>query len=517
MENKQRNTANMFLPTSKEEMQAMGWDRPDIILVTGDAYIDSPYIGIAMIGKVLLQAGFRVGIIAQPDCGHGHDILALGEPKLFWGVTGGCVDSMVANYTATGKKRKTDDYTPGGINNRRPDRAVIVYTNLIRQYFKNTVPIVLGGIESSLRRISHYDYWSNKIRRSILFDAKADVIVYGMGEKTVVALANRLEADHDYLDIPGICYISDHMPKGYLELPNHERVTTDSDAFIKMFLTFYRNTDPLTARGLAQRQDTRYLIQNPPAPHLTSNELDALYELDFEQDQHPSSQKRGSVKALETIRHSITTHRGCFGECSFCAIGVHQGRTVCSRSAASIFSEVKKIVTHPKFKGYIQDVGGPTANMYGIECEKKQARGECRNKRCLFPEKCPHLNVNHQRQVELLKGIREIPGVKRVFIRSGIRYDLILADKQWGNTYLKEILFHHTSGQLKVAPEHINSNILNLMGKPDCEKLLAFKARFDEITKSKWPKHFLTYYLIAAHPGCTLKDMKEMSVFFDVK
>jgi uncharacterized radical SAM protein YgiQ len=503
----------MFLPTTQGELQQLGWDRPDVVLVTGDSYIDSPYVGVSVIGKVLLEAGYRVGIIAQPDVHSDTDIGRLGEPLLFWGVTGGCIDSMVANYTPTGKRRKIDDYTPGGRNHLRPDRAVIAYANLIRRYFRPTAPIVLGGIEASLRRVAHYDFWSNSIRRSILFDAKADILVYGMAEKTVVFLAAHLKSKSSFHELPGICYASEKIPGGYIELPAYPIVSADKHAFIDMFKAFYRNNDPLSANGLAQRQDTRYLIQNPPAPHLTQKELDAVHDLPYEHAQHPFYQQQGPVTALDTIQFSLLTHRGCYGECNFCAIGVHQGRTVQWRSEASILAEAKRMSEHPAFKGHIQDVGGPTANMFGFECKKKLRSGVCHDRRCLFPTICDKLKVRHGRLTELLQKIRAIKGIKKAFVRSGIRYDLILTDTTEGRNYLKEIIHHHVSGQLKVAPEHCQNNVLNYMGKPNIEYLLSFKKIFDEMSRLTDKKQYLTYYMIAAHPGCTLRDMQALSAF----
>lgn len=503
----------MFLPTTPAEMKQLGWHRPDVVLVTGDSYIDSPYVGVVVIGKVLLKAGYRVGIIAQPDIHSETDIARLGEPLLFWGVTGGCVDSMVANYTAGGKRRKSDDFTPGLMNDRRPDRAVIQYTNLIRRYFKSTAPVVLGGIEASLRRISHYDFWSNRIRRSILFDAKADLLVYGMGEKTVLSLAEALKYGRPYGELPGLCRVAKTPPADAIELPSHELVAGDKAAFADMFETFYRNTDPASARRLVQRQDTRFLVQNPPADDLEGEALDAVYEMDFEQAQHPYYERQGRARALDTIGFSITTHRGCYGECSFCAIGVHQGRTVHSRTAASILREARKLSRHPGFKGYIQDVGGPTANMFGFECRKKRLKGPCATRRCLFPEVCDQLSVDHRPQMALLEKLQGIPGVKRAFVRSGIRHDLVLADRQNGRAYLDRIIRHHLSGQLKVAPEHSEHNILQYMKKPDISKLTRFKDLFDRLSRAAGGGRFLTYYLIAAHPGCTLKHMEALNNF----
>lgn len=375
----------MFLPTTLEEMKKIGWQCLDIILVTGDTYIDSPHIGVAVIGHVLAGAGYRVGIIAQPDAKNGEDITRLGEPRLFWGVTAGSVDSMVANYTALKKRRHSDDFTPGGENTRRPDRATIAYANLIRRHFKNTKPLVLGGIEASLRRTAHYDYWDNAVRRSLLFDSKADILVYGMGEKAVLEIARRLEEKENIQDIRGICYSSKEPKEGYILLPSYEDVKKDKSKFTEMFRLFYANNDPLTAQGLCQQQDSRYLIQNPPAYRLSEKELDAIYDLPFERDVHPHYKKQGEVRALDTIKFSITTHRGCYGECNFCSITVHQGKTISSRSAASILREAKALTQLAGFKGYIADVGGPTANMYGIECDKKLHKGSCKDKRCLYP------------------------------------------------------------------------------------------------------------------------------------
>ncbi|MCP4544752.1 MAG: YgiQ family radical SAM protein [Chloroflexi bacterium] len=500
----------MFLPTTKQELDNLGWTKLDVILVTGDAYVDSPFIGAAIIGKVLVDAGYRVGIIAQPDAHSDKDIARLGEPELFWGVTGGCIDSMVANYTATKKRKKADDLTPGGKNERRPDRAVIVYTNLIRRTFKGTQPIVLGGVEASLRRIAHYDYWSNKIRRSILFDAKADVLVYGMGEKTVLALAQTLKSGDKIENLRGICYISKESKEDYVELPSYERVTSDKQAFIDMFHTFYRNNDPITAKGLCQKQDTRYLVQNPPVPYLNQKELDRVYDIDFERALHPFYAKHGSVKALETIKFSIATHRGCYGECNFCSIAVHQGRTVRWRSQGSILREARQLVEFPDFKGYIQDLSGPTANMYGFECQKKLRRGSCEDKRCIYPQVCSQLEVDHRKQIALLGSLRKVKGIKKVFVASGIRYDMILADKKHGPKYLRNVVGHHVSGQMKIAPEHTEDHVLKRMGKPGRKLLFEFKDWFYRLTRAANKDQFLTYYLIAAHPGCTERDMRQL-------
>jgi uncharacterized radical SAM protein YgiQ len=503
----------MFLPTTSAEVKKLGWKQLDIILICGDTYIDSPYIGAAVIGKVLLARGYKVGIIAQPDIISGNDISRLGEPCLFWGITSGNVDSMVSNYTASKKRRKKDDFTPGGINNRRPDRALIVYANLVRRYFKNTVPVVIGGIEASLRRIAHYDYWSNKIRRSILFEAKADILVYGMGEKAVLELADKLEKGKDYKDFKGICYIDNFHKNGYLELPSYEKASKNKTLFAEMFHTFYENNDPLTAKSMTQKHGDRYLIHNPPQALLTSLEMDYIHNLDYERDVHPFYKEKGIVRAFETIRFSIISHRGCYGECNFCSIPIHQGRAVISRSQKSILKEVKEITRHPGFNGIIYDVGGATANMYKIECRKKTRSGACRDRRCLYPAICPHLRLNHEFQINLLKQIRKIPKIKKVFVASGIRYDLVLYDAKSGEDYLRELIKYHISGQLKVAPEHSESHVLKLMGKPAGQDLLIFKKIFDRLNKKLAKRQFLTYYFIAAHPGCSYNDMKKLKIF----
>ncbi len=522
-----------------QEVKRLGWDALDVILVTGDSYIDSPFIGAAVIGKVLVRAGFRVGIIAQPDTNSLEDISRMGAPRVFWGVTAGSVDSMVANYTALKKKRKSDDYTPGGENTRRPDRATIVYTNLIHRFMKTlimetrshkltdegyspkkgipSVPVVLGGIEASLRRVAHYDYWSDRVRGSVLLDAKADYLLYGMAEHTVVSLAECLRDGRDPRDIRGLCYIGKEIPAEYLNLPAYETVAQDKLAFIEMFHSFYQNNDPLTAKGLCQKHGERYLVQNPPERYQAQAELDSVYALEYERAQHPYYEQIGSVKALETIRFSIATHRGCYGECNFCAIAVHEGRTVRWRSQESVVREAEKLTQHPQFKGYIQDLGGPTANMYGFECKKKLSTGSCPDKRCLFPSICPALKVNHQPQIELLRKVRQLKGVKKVFVSSGIRYDMIFADSRHGEEYLKEVVEHHVSGQLKVAPEHTEEHALAKMGKPGPAALLQFKHRFDDISRSAGKQQFLTYYMIAAYPGCSEADMQRLRTFASQK
>lgn len=503
----------MFLPTTIEEMKSLGWKQADVILVSGDVYIDSPYDGIALVGKSLLAEGYKVAIISQPDIRSGKDICRLGEPGLFWGVSAGCVDSMVANYTALMKKKKSDDLTPGGINNKRPDRASIVYTNLIKQNFKKTRPIILGGVEASLRRIVHYDYWSDKIRRSILFDAKADAIIYGMGEKTIIKVAENIKIGRSIENIRGVCYISKEVPEGYIAIPSYEEVKENKAKFAGMFRTFYENNDPLNASGLVQDHGGRFLVQNPPQYYLSTDELDRINEIEFERDVHPYYKKRGKVKALDTIQFSINSHRGCFGECNFCSIAVHQGRTIRSRSEGSVVREAKQMIRHPNFKGIISDIGGPTANMYGAECQVQHKKGSCKDKRCAFPEKCKAMIIPQNRHAKLLKKVRGLKGVKKVFIGSGLRYDLIISDDKHGIPYLEDIVEHHVSGQLKIAPEHISDKVLNAMGKPSNEPLMKFKKDFERISKRKGKNQYLTYYFIAAHPDCNIDHMLELRKF----
>ncbi|MGB3962322.1 MAG: YgiQ family radical SAM protein [Sulfurimonas sp.] len=503
-----------FLPTTRAEMDARGWDYCDVILVSGDAYIDSPFIGVAMVGRMLERMGYRVGMIGQPDINSDADISRLGEPRLYWGVSGGSVDSMVSNYTATKKFRNSDDYTPGGKNNKRPDRALSVYCNLIRRYFKDTVPLVLGGIEASLRRVSHYDYWSDRLKKPILFDSKADVLIYGMGEIALEQLTKAIDEKRDYRDIRGVCYIAKEPVLEYHQLPSHQECLDDKEKYIDLFDLFYDNNDPIAAKGLCQAVDTRFLIQNPPCDHLNEDEMDANSNLPFTRELHPYYAKDGKVKCLETIKFSIMTHHGCWGECNFCAIGVHQGRTIRTRSETNILAEAKEFNKYKDYKGIISDVGGPTANMYGYECNKKLKLGTCDHQRCVDASHlCKSMKVDHSRNINLLRQVREVEGVRKAFVASGVRYDLINADKKHGYEYLKEMVKHHISGQMKVAPEHTQQHVLELMGKPGKQELVDFKHLYDKLNKEEGKNQFLTYYLIAAHPGCDEKDMHELKRF----
>lgn len=500
----------MFLPVSREEIDQLGWDRPDVILVSGDVYIDSPFSGVAVIGKYLMKHGFRVAVISQPSVDDGADMTALGEPRLFWGISAGCVDSMVANYTASGKPRRQCDFTPGGENNRRPDRASIVYTGLIRRYFKQTKPIVLGGVEAGLRRIAHYDFKTDKIRRPLLFDAKADYLVYGMGEYTVCRLAHRLAAGEDVRSLDGLCYLSREKPDEALELPSFEEAAADKSAFHRMFRLFSDNSEAPSGRPLAQKCGDRWLVQNKPL-FWTQQMLDEACDLSFERTVTPKIQ--GKVRAVDTIRFSLMSHRGCFGGCSFCAIAVHQGRRVVSRTAASIEKEVDEILRLPDFKGIITDIGGPTANMYGIGCPKAETNGACTRKRCLYPHPCPSLQISHEPLLKLLETVRRKPGIRKVFAASGVRPDLTMADSRFGCAYIRALAQHHVSGQLKLAPESGSPAVLAQMKKPRNDSFLRFCTLYRESCRETGKKQYISCYFMAAHPGETQKEAEETRRF----
>ncbi|MGN0852757.1 MAG: YgiQ family radical SAM protein [Kiritimatiellia bacterium] len=513
----------MFIPTTPDEMRRLGWDAVDVILVSGDAYVDTPYSGTAVIGQVLLKAGYRVAVLSQPDVDAPDAFRIFGEPRLYWGVSAGCVDSMVANYTAAGKRRQRDDFTPGGANTRRPDRATIVYANAIRQAFKPAKPIVLGGIEASLRRVAHYDFWGDKVRRPVIFDAKADILQYGMGERSTLELAAALRDGGDWRRIRGICWMANaaqlaaYRSADAVELPCYDDVAARTDegrrAFLRAHNLFSAQQDAVTARMLVQRVDLRWLVHNPPAPPLETAELDAVYDIPYMLDAPPAIRAQGPIRALDTIRHSVTTHRGCYGNCRFCAIAVHQGRRVVSRSERSILDEVRRFTADRHFRGTVADVGGPTANMYGFDCPRKAGQGACPDRDCLFPACCPALRPDHGPQLRLLRKIRSLPGVKHVFVASGIRPDLVAADPSHGREYVAALARHHVSGQLKLAPEHVVDRVLAAMGKPGVRALLRFKETFDAASAQCGKKQYLTYYFIAAHPGCTEADMRELKRF----
>jgi len=503
------------LPMTKTEIESLGWKELDVILVTGDAYVDHPSFGVALIARVLEDIGLKVGIISQPDWKTPHDITRLGRPKLFFGVTAGNVDSMVANYTASRRKRKTDAYTPGGLFGKRPDRATIVYSNLIKRYFKD-VPIIIGGIEASLRRLAHYDWWSNSVRRSILLDSKADLLVYGMAEKTIVQVANILingGTIEDCFKLRGVVYWTREPPNDALILPSLEKVKADKLEYAKAFKIFYLENDPIRGKKLAQLHGTQWVIQNPPQFPLNQKELDHIYDLNYTREVHPECLKKGRVKAIETVKFSITSHRGCYGGCAFCAITIHQGNLVVWRSKKSIIKEAKRIANLKDFKGVISDVGGPTANMYGYECIKKMKQGTCKERMCIFPDVCPSLKVDHSKYIELLDELKKLPEVKKVFVASGIRHDLVLADKDYKDLFITKISKDHVSGQLKLAPEHSDSKVLKLMRKPSIKKFIEFQKKFQEINKKLRKKQYIIVYLIAAHPGSGKKEALKLREF----
>ena len=502
-----------FLPLSPEEGHRLGIDRFDVILVTGDAYVDHPSFGTALIGRVLWDAGFTVGIIARPDWTSGADFAQLGAPRLFFGISSGNVDSMVNNFTPNLKRRSGDVYSPGGIP-ERPDRAVIVYANRVHERFPDT-PVVLGGIEASLRRFAHYDYWQDRVRQAILADAPADLLAFGMAERQMVAIARRLGAGEPIRtlrDIRGTAYTMElaewrsHRPQGVVEIPGFSEVSEDKAAYARAFALHYCEQDSVRGRTVAQPHKKTVVVQNPPALPLTTPELDHIYELPFTREAHPSY--RQPVPALEPVRFSVTSHRGCFGGCSFCALTHHQGRIVQSRSIESLVREVTRMTAMPGFRGIVQDVGGPTANMYGLSCELWEQHGACRDKRC--SPACRTLHTSHLAQCELLAALREIPGVRKVFIGSGIRYDLVMADR---SGYLEQICDHHVSGHLKVAPEHIAGNVTAIMNKPPQEVFDRFRTRFAALQQGKPKKQYLLPYFMSGHPGCTVADMIQLAEY----
>jgi len=505
------------LPISMEEAKRRGVDRFDVILVSGDGYVDHPSFGAGVIGRVLEDAGYAVGVIPQPDWRRAEDLSALGTPRLFFGVASGNVDSMVNNYSPNRKRRRRDVYSPGG-RLLRPDRAGIVYADRVHALFPET-PIVLGGIEASLRRFAHYDFWSDSVRRSILADAPAEMIVFGMGERPVLEVAGRLSSGEEISDIrnvPGTAFkmavrewrSSDR--EGRLQIPSFDEVAKDKRRYAEAFCLHHAEQDPYRGRAVVQPHPKTVIIQNPPATPMTTEELDRIYELPYTREAHPSYHEE--IPALEPVRFSITTHRGCFGSCSFCALTHHQGRIVQSRSIDSLVREAEAMTEHPRFKGVIQDVGGPTANMYGMACSLWKTCGACADKLC--SPACPTLAADHSRQLELLRRLREIPGVKRVFVSSGIRHDLILADKSAaGDEYLQTLTRHHVSGHLKVAPEHVSASVLAAMKKPPRNVLEEFLRRFKAISREEGKEQYPVPYFISGHPGCEIADMIELAEY----
>ncbi len=505
---------NRFLPISKKDMAERGIAQLDFIYVCGDAYVDHPSFGHAIICRVLESAGYSVGIISQPHWKTTDDITKLGSPRLAFLVSAGNIDSMVNHYTVNKKRRNEDMYSPGGKAGLRPDRATVVYCNLIRQAFPGC-QIIIGGIEASLRRFAHYDYWDNKVRRSILFDSKADCLCYGMGEKTIVELAKAADSGIPLsdTDIDGCCYIRKDLSfiQNYQEIPSFEEIGTDNYKYALATKIQYENQDSVTAKTLVQKHGDRYLVANPPMTPLDEAELDRVYELNYAYDFHPIYKPLGGVPAIEEVKFSITHNRGCFGECNFCALTFHQGRSVRSRSVESVVREAEKISKIPGFKGYIHDIGGPTANFSAPSCMKQLKNGTCTGRKCLYPNACKNMEVSHEKYLRMLRAVRKLPGIKKVFIRSGIRYDYLLADKS--DEFLKELCAYHVSGQLRVAPEHISDKVLRLMGKPEAKVYDRFCEKFYKQSQRIDAEQYVVPYLMSSHPGSTLEDALSLALY----
>ena len=504
-----------FLPISKEDMLERGVEQFDFVYVIGDAYVDHPSFGPAIISRVLESRGFSVGIISQPDWKDDASISIMGEPRLGFLVSGGNMDSMVNHYSVSKKRRESDSFTPGGIMGKRPDYATVVYCNLIRRTYKKT-PIIIGGIEASLRRLAHYDYWSNKLKRSILLDSGADLISYGMGERSIVEIAEALESGIDVKDITfidGTVYKTKDKESIYdaIWLPEWNEIKENKRTFAESFYTQYCNTDPFSGKRLVEGYGTNFVVQNPPQKPLSQEEMDAVYALPYMRTYHPSYEEAGGVPAIREIKFSLVSNRGCFGGCSFCALTFHQGRIIQTRSHESNIDEAKIITQDPEFKGYIHDVGGPTANFRAPACQKQLTKGACPNKQCLFPTPCKNLEVDHKDYISLLRKLRELPKVKKVFIRSGIRFDYLMADKD--KTFLRELCEHHVSGQLKVAPEHISNAVLKRLGKPSVEVYNKFVQAYKDMNKKIGKEQYLVPYLMSSHPGSTLKEAIELAEY----
>ena len=508
-----------FLPTSRAEMLERGWEQCDFVYICGDAYVDHPSFGIAIITRLLEAKGYKVGIIAQPDWHDPASIAALGEPRLAFLVSAGNMDSMVNHYTVAKKRRGKDFYSPGGQMGLRPDNATVVYGNLIRRSFKHT-PVILGGVEASLRRLAHYDYWADKLKRSILLDSGADLISYGMGEHSIVAIADALDAGipvEQITWIPGTAYRSKELSgvaDEHIVLPSWEALQADRLEYARSFRTQYRNLDPYSGRTLVEpyERDGLYVVQNPAAEPLSTEEMDAVYALPYERSYHPSYEAAGGIPAIQEVQFSITSNRGCIGECAFCSLAFHQGRIIQSRSHESILAEAQLITQLPGFKGYIHDVGGPTADFRKPACPKQLEKGACIGKRCLSPKPCKSLQVDHRDYLELLRKLRALPDVKKVFVRSGIRFDYVLLDKH-ADEFIRELAAHHVSGQLRLAPEHVSDEVLRVMGKPPARVYREFTERFDAANAELGLKQFALPYLMSSHPGSTLKEAVELAEF----
>ncbi len=505
-----------FLPVTREEMKKRGWEQVDFVYVSGDAYVDHPSFGAAIIGRLLESRGYRVGMIPQPDWRKKESIQVFGRPRLGFLVTAGNMDSMVNHYTVSKKHRQKDAYSPGGQMGLRPDRAVVVYSNLIRQSYKDS-PVILGGIEASLRRMAHYDYWENKVKHSILIDSGADLISYGMGEHSILEIAEALDSGipiEEITYIAGTVYRTKDLLRAYehIILPSFEEVKENKAVYAESFATQYRNTDPFTAKAMAESYGNRgYVIQNPPAMPLSTQEMDDVYDLPFTGEYHPMYKKKGGIPALEEIKFSLTSNRGCFGGCNFCALTFHQGRILQTRSHDSIIREAVKMTKAPDFKGYIHDVGGPTADFRHPSCKKQLTKGVCQNRQCLFPTPCKNLQADHKDYVLLLRKLRDIPGVKKVFVRSGVRFDYVLADPD--KTFLRELVKYHVSGQLRVAPEHVSDQVLHYMGKPSHQVYLRFLEEFDKADKQAQKDQYAIPYFMSSHPGCTMKEAVKLAEY----
>lgn len=504
-----------FLPISKEDMKKRGIEQLDFIYISGDAYVDHPSFGHAIITRLIESMGFTIGIIPQPNWKSKDDFMRLGKPKIAFLVSSGNIDSMVNHYTAHKKKRNTDAYSPGGKSGYRPDRAVIVYCNRLREAYKD-VPIIIGGIEASLRRFAHYDYWDDKVRNSILVDSSADLLIYGMGEKPIMEILNLIQFGKnikDIKDIRGTCYLTSDISnlKDYILLPSFEDVSKDKKKYAEAFKIQYEEQDAVKGKMLIQKHGNQYIVQNPPSLPLTQEEMDFIYSLPYTRTYHPIYKSQGGIPALKEVEFSITSHRGCFGGCSFCALNFHQGRVIQARSQESILKEAETLSKLPNFKGYIHDVGGPTANFRRPSCKKQLEHGICKNRQCLFPTPCKNLEVDHSEYLSLLRKIRKIKGIKKVFIRSGIRYDYLMLDKN--EAFFDELIKHHISGQLKVAPEHICNEVLYLMGKPNRRIYDAFVKKYFEKNKKFKLNQYLVPYLMSSHPGSTLKSAIELAEY----
>ena len=505
----------MFLPISTKEVKERGWDEADFVYVTGDAYVDHPSFGAAIITRVLEAEGYRVAVLAQPNWKTTEDFKCFGRPRLGFLVSSGNIDSMVAHYTAAKKKRSQDAYSPGRIMGLRPDRAVTVYCNKIREAYHD-VPIIIGGLEASLRRFAHYDYWDDKIRRSIIFDSQADLLVYGMGENQMIEICRRLsngENISDIRDVKGTCYVCDVTETPYegKECPSYENCLKSKKEYAVSCRIEQDEQDHIRGKTVKQRHGSKMLVQNPPMPPLTQQELDWVYSLPYERTYHPCYEKLGGVPAIEEVRFSITHNRGCFGACNFCSLAFHQGRFITTRSKESVVKEAKLLTTLPDFKGYIHDIGGPTANFRRTSCLKQLEHGLCKGKKCLAPTPCKALEADHSEYLDILRTVRSLPKVKKVFVRSGIRYDYMLKDPD--DTFFRELVKYHVSGQLKVAPEHCSAAVLDKMGKPHIEAYVEFSKKYFELSDDAGKEQYLVPYLMSSHPGSTLKDAVELAVF----